>query len=306
MTRRDHLIVQSQRAVRTSLLGLFINVVLSIVKLVAGLLGHSYALIADAIESLADVFGSLVVWRGVSIAAKPADAEHPYGHGKAEALAALAVAMLIFAAGVGIAVEAVREILTPHHSPAPFTLWVLIAVVLVKETLFRLVRGVAHETDSGAVLVDAWHHRSDAITSAAAAVGITIALVGGPAYAPADDWAALVASTVILYNAVQLSRNPLAELMDAEPAEIITQVRELAAGVPGVLGVEKVFARKSGVGYWIDMHVEVDPQMTVRDSHRIAHEVKDHIRRGLPSVRDVLVHIEPFDPLRTAPTEPRP
>lgn len=286
---------RARRAAHTSLIGLCINIALSIIKLVAGLVGHSYALIADAIESLADVFGSLVVWHGVNVAARPADAEHPYGHGKAEALAALAVAMLIFAAGLGIAVEAVREILTPHHSPAAFTLWVLLGVVLVKETLFRFVRGVATDTESGAVLVDAWHHRSDAITSAAAAVGISVALVGGPAYAPADDWAALLASGVILYNAWLLSRAPLSELMDAEPTNIIDHVRGIAARVAGVRGVEKVFARKSGVGYWIDMHVEVDPQMTVLESHRIAHAVKDRVREAMPSIRDVLVHIEPFE-----------
>jgi cation diffusion facilitator family transporter len=282
-----------RRGMRISLIGLLVNAALAIVKLVAGLLGHSYALVADAVESMADIFGSLVVWSGLRIGALPADREHPYGHGKAEPLAALIVALLLVAAAIGIAVQAVREILSPHYMPAAYTLWVLLSVVAVKEGLFRIVRRVAGEVKSSAVLLDAWHHRSDAITSAAAAVGISIALIGGQPYAPADDWAALFASGVILFNAYRLSKPPLQELMDAEPSEIIQQVRTVASAVPGVAGVEKVFARKSGMRYWVDMHVEVDPEISVRRAHGIAHQVKDAVRAQVPTVTDVLIHIEP-------------
>ena len=282
-----------RRGMRISLIGLLVNAALAIVKLVAGLLGHSYALVADAVESMADIFGSLVVWSGLRIGALPADRDHPYGHGKAEPLAALIVALLLVAAAIGIAVQAVREILSPHYMPAAYTLWVLLSVVAVKEGLFRIVRRVAGEVKSSAVLLDAWHHRSDAITSAAAAVGISIALIGGQPYAPADDWAALFASSVILFNAYRLSKPPLQELMDAEPSEIIQQVRSVASAVPGVAGVEKVFARKSGMRYWVDMHVEVDPEISVRRAHGIAHQVKDAVRARLPTVTDVLIHIEP-------------
>ena len=279
---------------RFAVLGMVVNALLAIVKLIAGLLGHSYALIADAVESMADIFGSIVIWGGLRIASLPADRNHPYGHGKAEPLAALFVALALFGAGAGIAVQAVREIIQPHHPPSAFTLPVLIGVVIVKELLFRLVERGARRIDSGAVMVDAWHHRSDAITSLAAAVGISIALIGGPAWAPADDWAALVASGVIIFNAYKLVQVPLAELMDAEPTAMIDRVRSIAAAVPDVQGVEKVFARKSGMSYWIDMHVEVAPAMPVLRAHEISHQVKDAVRAAIPQISDVLIHIEPF------------
>jgi cation diffusion facilitator family transporter len=274
-----------------------------VIKLTAGIVGHSYALVADAVESFADVFGSVVVWGGLRIAAKPADREHPYGHGKAEPLAALFVAMLILAAGAGIAVQAVRELLSPHHAPAPFTLVVLLGVVVVKEVLHRVMKRAGGEIGSTAVLADSWHHRSDAITSAAAAVGIAIALFGGPGYEVADDWAALFASGVIVYNATRLMRAPLGELMDEQPPDLIRRVREVAAGVEGVAGVEKVFARKSGLSYWVDMHLEVDPEVSVRRAHAIAHVVKDAVRQRVPQVADVLIHVEPVG--EAAPPSPR-
>lgn len=281
------------RGMKAAILGLLVNAVLAIAKLVTGLLGHSHALVADAVESLADIFGSIVVWSGLKIASRPADLDHPYGHGKAEALAALFVALLLLAAAAGIAVESIREIITPHQGPAAYTLWVLVGVVAVKEGMFHFVRRIARTENSNAVLADAWHHRSDAITSAAAAVGISVALIGGKGYEPADDWAALFASAVIVINAVRLISAPLHELMDAEPVEIVAEARSVAANVPGVAGVEKVFARKSGTRYWIDMHIEVDPQMTVSRAHGVAHDVKNAIRERMRRVQDVLVHIEP-------------
>jgi cation diffusion facilitator family transporter len=281
------------RGQKLALIGLLVNFALAGTKLLAGLVGNSYALIADAIESMTDIVGSIVIWGGLHIASKPADPEHPYGHGKAEALAAFIVAAMVGAAGIGIAVQAVYAILDPGSPPETFTLWVLIAVVIVKETMFRIVRRAARDLDSGAVHVDAWHHRSDAITSAAALVGISVAVYGGPGYAWADPAAALLASGVILVNAVILFRRPLAELMDEVPAELVGQVRDISIAVPGVAGIEKLTARKSGARYWVDMHLEVDPDMTVRDAHEIAHRVKDVVREKLPRVADVLVHVEP-------------
>jgi len=278
---------------RLSLIGLLLNAVLALSKLVAGVLGHSYALVADAIESTLDIFGSFIVWRGLRIAALPADEEHPYGHGRAESLAGLIVAVVLFAAAAGIAIGAIIEILIPQRTPAPFTLAVLLGVVAIKETMFRITRRTARRTESGALLTDAWHHRSDAISSAAAAIGITIALVGGEPYAQADKWAALFAAGVIAYNASRLVRQPLHELMDATSPAITHQARNVAAAVPSVAGVEKVLARKTGVSYWIDMHVEVQPEMSVRDAHGVAHDVKDAIRAAMPNVCEVSIHIEP-------------
>jgi len=278
---------------RISIVGLLINASLALIKLVAGVLGHCYALVADAVESMADIFGSLIVWSGLRIASQPPDAEHPYGHGKAEALAALIVGLMLVGAGIGIGIQAVQEIMTPHYAPAGFTLWVLLGVIAVKETMYRVTRRTADAINSSAVLADAWHHRSDAITSAAAAVGISIALIGGESFKSADDYAALLASGVILFNAFRLIIPTLNELMDAEPTDLILQVRAVAEQVDGVDNVEKIFARKSGMRYWVDMHIRVDPQMPVIEAHSVAHIVQDVIRRQLPKVQSVLTHIEP-------------
>jgi cation diffusion facilitator family transporter len=283
-----------QRSLRATFLGLTVNALLASAKLTAGVLGHSYALVADAVESLADIFSSIVVWRGLVVAAAPADEDHPYGHGKAEPIAAAIVATLLLLAAGGIALEAVREIITPHHAPAPFTLVVLLAVVAVKEALFRFVLREGISVESSAVRTDAWHHRSDAITSLAAAVGISVALIGGKGYEPADDVAAIVAAGIIAWNGWRLLRPALDELMDTSPSlEVSDQIRTIAATVPGVEGIEKCVVRKMGYHYFVDMHMEVDPKMTVESAHEIAHRVKDHVRRELPAVFDVLVHIEP-------------
>ena len=276
---------------RLALVGLGLNFALSIVKLLAGLLGHSYALVADAIESMTDLVGSFVIWSGLQIAAKPADEDHPYGHGKAEALAGLIVALMVLAAGIGIAVKSVAELLTPHHAPAAFTLWVLIGVIVIKTWLFVVVRRAGRESGSSAVHVDAWHHISDAITSLAALVGISVSLVWH--YGRADDIAALVAAGVIGLNAVLLCRAPLHDLMDKEPAEVVYRVRQIAGEVPGVVRTEKMAARSSGGRIWIDMHLEVAPDMTVREAHAVSHRVKDAVMVAMPRVADVLVHIEP-------------
>lgn len=284
-----------QSTLRVPLIGLVANIVLATVKLIAGWVGHSHALVADAVESLTDVIGSLVVLWGLHIAAQPPDERHPYGHGKAEALATLIVSMMLIGAAVGIAVSAVREIISPARLPARFTLWILLAAVVIKEVLFRLGRRVSSSSGSGAVMADAWHHRSDAIVSMAAAVGISIAIFGGKGYEAADGVAALFASAIVIFNAVQLFLAPLRELMDATPTGITLRVREVALGIEGVRGIEKVLARKSGSQYLVDMHLEVDPDQSVRDAHQLAHRVKDTVKQAMPAVQDVLIHIEPHE-----------
>lgn len=284
-----------QRGLRATAMGLITNGLLAVVKLIAGIVGHSYALIADAIESTADIFSSLIVWRGMVVAHQPADADHPYGHGRAETLAAAVVSLMLLGAAAVIFYQSIREIILPHESPSPFTLLVLLGVVLVKEGLFRLVGGIGAEIESVAVKTDAWHHRSDAITSAAAALGISISLIGGPKFSSADEWAALFASGIIAFNGWRLLRPSLGELMEAQPREdVAEQAREVALGMVGVQGVEKCFARKMGYGFLLDMHVEVDGRMSVADAHGLAHAVKDAIRTRQPRVHDVTIHIEPF------------
>ncbi|HLG05520.1 MAG TPA: cation diffusion facilitator family transporter [Gemmatimonadales bacterium] len=276
--------------------GLLVNGVLALTKLVAGVLGQSYALIADAVESTADMFSSLVVWSGLRISSRDADQRYPFGYGKAESVSSAIVGLMLGGAAVGIAIEAVREIVTPHHAPAPFTLFVLIAVVIIKESLFRWVIREASDSGSLAVGADAWHHRSDAITSAAAFLGISIAVIGGPGWEPADDWAALFASVVILINGVRIIRPALADLMDVSPDEnVFRSVEAAARDVPGVLATEKLRIRKSGTRYLLELHVQADPALSLHNAHILSGMVKTAIRAAVPRVGAVLVHMEPFE-----------
>lgn len=276
--------------------GFAINGMLAVVKLVAGVAGNSYALVADAVESLGDMLSSVLVWGGLVIGSRPADDNHPYGHGKAEPLAALAVALtLLLAAGV-IAAESIREMNQPHERPATYTLFVLLGVTVIKEATFRYEHRVAKRIDSTVVAVDAWHHRSDAITSGAAAVGILLTLVGGPRFITADEWAALFACAVIMLNAGRFVRQACTELMDTAPATApVEEIERAAMETAGARAVEKVLARKMGSTWYVDLHLEVDPDITVREAHAIAHDVKDAIRRRCPMVVDVLVHVEPHE-----------
>jgi cation diffusion facilitator family transporter len=283
-----------RHGLRAVLLGIGTNVSLAAIKIAAGIFGHSYALIADGIESSADIVSSMVVWSGLKVSVRPPDEDHPYGHGKAESLAGLVVALALLGAAVVIAVQSVQEIRTPHHAPAWFTLVVLLLVIVTKETLSRFVLATAEDLESGALKGDGWHHRSDALTSAAAFVGITIALIGGKGYESADDWAALLACGVIGFNGLLLVRANVEVLMDAAPPEKFRQtIRERAAGVAGVKRIEKCLVRKYGLGYVADLHVEVDGGMPVRDGHRIAHEVKKTLCDSDLKILDVLVHVEP-------------
>ncbi len=284
----------ADKGIRTTFIGIVTSIILAVIKGLAGYFGNSYALIADAIESTSDVFTSIIVLAGLRIAKKPADHNHPYGHGKAEPIVGIIVASALFLAAIIIIVQSIHEIITPHHAPASFTLIVLVLVVLTKEILFRYVIKVGKSVDSVAVKGDAWHHRSDAITSGAAFIGISIALIGGEGYEAADDYAALLASGVIIFNAYRLLKPALYEITDAAPApDVIIKVREGASKVPGVLAIDKCFVRKMGFEYYVDIHVIVDGNMKVYEGHDIAHRVKDDLIKNYPKISDVLVHIEP-------------
>ncbi|HSB53200.1 MAG TPA: cation diffusion facilitator family transporter [Gemmatimonadales bacterium] len=287
----------TERGIRSAQIGMLVNAALAAVKLVAGVLGNAYALVADAVESSADIFSSLVVWRGLRIASREANEEYPFGFGKAEPLATAVVALMLLGAAGGIAVEAIREIRTPHHSPAPFTLVVLVVVVLVKEFLFRKVHTVGSEVGSTAVKADAWHHRSDAITSIAAFIGISIALIGGPGWEMADDWAALFAAGIIVFNAVNLLRPAIDDIMDKSPGpDLEEQISQAALATPDVRAIEKLRIRRVGLGYQVDLHVQADPQMSLHDAHILSGRVKSAIRGVLPKADVVLIHMEPHEP----------
>src|SRR5436309_4857252 len=283
-----------QIGARVALFGMIVNLIFAMAKILGGFFGHAYVLIADGIESALDVGGSFVIWGGLKVAARPPDATHPYGHGKAEPIAAIIVAVGVLAAAIGLAVQSMREIFLPHHAPAPYTLVILVVVIIVKETLFRYVNRIGRNVDSTAVQTDAWHHRSDALTSAAAFVGISVALIGGRGWESADDWAALFACGVIAANGVRLLRPALSEIMDTAPrGEIVDRVRNAAGAVPGVIEVEKCFVRKMGLSFYVDLHVRVDESITVREGHDIAHEAKRAIRETDGRIADALVHVEP-------------
>jgi cation diffusion facilitator family transporter len=277
-----------------ALVGMGLNAGLCAVKIGAGVIGHSYALIADGVESLLDILSSLLTWAGLKYAAKPPDATHPYGHGKAEPIAAILGSVMILGAGAGLAVESIEAISLPRTAPAVFTLPVLVVVIIVKEIHSRRVQKLALETSSTAMEADAMHHRTDAITSAAALIGITIALIGGPAYHKADNWAALFACAIIGYNGILIFWHALPDLMDtAPPKNIQEQVRDASMKVDGVSETEQCRVRKMGLEYYVDLHVKVDGTISVTEGHGIAHRVKDAVRLAVPEVADVLVHIEP-------------
>lgn len=296
--------------IRAAQVGLVANAALAAGKLAAGIFGHTYALVADAVESCADILASLVVWGGLAVAARPADADHPYGHGKAEALAAAVVSAMLVVAAAGIAFEAVREIRTPHQVPAPWTLLVLVGVLVAKWALARRVHSLGDATESVAVRADAGHHLSDALTSGAAFVGIAVALAGTrwhrhPAWASADDWAALLASGVIATNGVRLLRPALHDLMDRMPGpEVVGAVDRAARGVDGVLAVEKLHVRRHGAALYVDIHVQADPATPLDAAHVIGGKVKGAVRRAVPAVAGVLVHMEPYEGAGAPPDTP--
>lgn len=285
-----------EKGIRSAQFGLLVNAALAVTKLVAGVVGHSYALIADGIESSADILSSVIVWSGLRIASREADESYPFGYGKAESLAAAMVSMMMLGAAVAVAVQAVREIVTPHHAPAPFTLAVLIGVVVVKEVLFRRVAAVGAAVGSTAVEADAWHHRSDALTSLAAFIGISVALWGGAGWESADDWAALAAATVIAWNGVRLLRPAVRSLMDHTPDPLLlAQIATLATSVPDVRAIEKLKVRRAGLVYFVDLHVQADPAMSLYEAHIVSGKVKRAIMNGIPAVSGVLIHMEPHD-----------
>ncbi len=287
------------RGIRFAQLGLLINAALAVFKLVAGVVGNSYALIADGVESTGDILSSVIVWSGLRIASREADDVYPFGYGKAESLAAATVSLMMFGAAAGIAIEAVREIITPQHAPAPFTLVVLVGVVVVKEVLYRRVAAVGRDVGSAAITADAWHHRSDALTSAAAFIGISIALWKGPGWESADDWAALAASAVIGWSATRLIRPAVQALMDrtAEP-ELLERITRISRGVDDVQAIEKLKVRRAGPGYFVDLHVQAAPEMSLHDAHIVSGKVKRAIMGEIPAVQGVLIHMEPHEETR--------
>lgn len=288
-----------QAGTRATIVALLVSATLATLKIGAGIVGDSYALIADGVESVLDIFSGLLVLGGLRLSVSEPTSAYPYGRGKAEPLAGLVVATVLLLAAVGIAAGAVREIVTPQAAPAPFTLLVLVVVMVAKEGTYRWLLWRNREVGSQAVEVDAWHHRADALTSLAAFIGISISLVAGEEWVRADDYAALVACVVIAWNGARLLRGGLREVLDvAASVDVHHQIRGLAASVPGIKGVDELRVRRSGLVYLVDIHVEVDADLTVREGHLLGHSVKDRLLVSELPILDVLVHVEPFQTRR--------
>nr|WP_315140326.1 cation diffusion facilitator family transporter [uncultured Flavobacterium sp.] len=283
-----------QTAIKATYFSIIGNTSLAIVKGLAGFFGNSYALIADAIESTTDIFASFLVLFGIKYSNKPADDNHPYGHGRAEPLITFLVVGFLITSATIIAYESIQNIGTPHELPKSWTLYILGAIIIWKEYSFQLVMKRSKETNSSSLKADAWHHRSDAITSVAAFLGISIALYFGKGYESADDWAALFASGFILFNSYKIFRPALSEIMDEHMYdELVEEIRVVSLTVPGVLDTEKCFIRKAGMQYHVDLHARVEGKITVREGHDIAHDLKDTLRAKIPSLGHVLIHVEP-------------
>ncbi|MBR9855283.1 MAG: cation transporter [Algicola sp.] len=281
-------------AIRTTYFSLLGNIGLALIKGLAGFFGNSYALIADAIESTTDIFSSFLVLLGFKYAEKPPDDNHPYGHGKIEPLITFIVVAFLVTSATIIAYESIQHIRTPHKVPEPWTLFVLGGIILWKEISFQIVIRKSKQTQSSSLRADAWHHRSDAITSVMALIGISIALIFGEGYETADDWAALFASAFILYNSFLIFRPALGEIMDEHQYDdLIDEIRIKSLEVEGVLGTEKCFIRKSGMQFHVDLHAIVDGNISVERGHWIAHNLKDYLRNEIPNLGHVLIHIEP-------------
>ncbi|MDB5258403.1 MAG: cation-efflux pump [Chitinophagaceae bacterium] len=286
--------MKQSSAIQTTYLSILSSAVLALLKAVVGVLGNSYAMIADAIESVTDIFASVIVLIGLKVAAKPADEGHPYGHGKAEALATFVVGAIMIVSATLIGSQSIENINTPHDLPKSFTLYVLGGIILFKEASFQYVLRKSKESGSTALRADAWHHRSDAITSLAAFIGIAIALFMGKGYETADDWAALLASGVIFYNSYLILKPAFGEIMDEHHYDDMIQlIRMKSKEVSGVIDTEKCHVRKTGMQYYVDLHVLVKASISVREGHDIAHHLKDHLMKALPEIADVLIHVEP-------------
>jgi len=286
--------MSSKTAIRTSVFSIVGNIFFAVVKFIAGVLGNSYALIADAIESTADVFSSILVWIGLKYSTRPADENHPYGHGRFETLSTFAVIGFLVVSATVIAYESIQNIKTPHEGPKVFTLYVLGGIILFKELSFQYVIRKSKQTNSSSLKADAWHHRSDAITSVMAFIGISVAIFLGEGYEAADDVAALLASGIIIFNAYKIFKPVLSEISDEQIYDdLIRKIREISLTVPGVIDTEKCHVRKMGMDYYVDLHMIVEGNISVIEGHKIAHDLKDEIQRKIPQVADVLVHTEP-------------
>jgi cation diffusion facilitator family transporter len=279
---------------RVAIAGMVASGALAVIKILAGLLGHSTAVVADGFESAGDVIASGFVLLGLTLASKPADENHPYGHGRAETLTGLVIGLVLVAAGTLISYRALQGIDQIHPPPAAWVIWPLIVSAVVKGGLATLKFRYGKKLDSAALIADAWNDWTDIVSATTALLAVGLTLVDPQRFHAADHFGAFAVGLIVIFTGLRVSRDTAYQLMDTMPDESrINTIRSVAQSVPGVRGVEKCFARKTGLKYHVDLHLEVDPNITVRESHDIATQVRIHIKESLPWVADVLVHVEP-------------
>ncbi len=279
---------------RVALAGMIVSGALAAIKITAGLMGHSTAVVADGLESGGDVFASGIVLLGLTLAAKPADPEHPYGHGRVETLTGLFVGFLLGFTGIGISANALLHIRIQDPLPNSYVIWPLIGSAVVKSMLSGTKFYFGKKIRSAALVADSYNDGVDIVSALAALVAVSLTLLSPHTFAHADHWGAFAVGLIVVFTGIRVARDTSLQLIDTMPdRQTIAKIRAAAQTVPGVQGVEKCFARKTGLQYHVDLHLEVDPEITVRRSHEIATQVRIVIKETLPWVADVLVHVEP-------------
>ena len=279
---------------RVALAGMAVSSVLAVVKIVIGAAGGSTSVVADGLESAGDVFASGFVLLGLTIAAKPADENHPYGHGRVEILTGLLIGLILLAGGVGISWRSLGKVAEIHAPPAVFVIWPLVASAVIKSVLSGLKFHFGKKIHSAALVADAWNDSVDILSGLVALIAVVLSLYDPSRFLAADHYGGFAVGIIVIFTGLRVARDTAFQLMDTMPDEnLMNTIREVALRVPGVRGVEKCYARKTGLTYHVDLHLEVDPNLTVRESHNIATEVRVHLKDSLEWVADVLVHVEP-------------
>jgi cation diffusion facilitator family transporter len=289
---------------QVAVLSMIVGAALAVMKITVGLMANSAAVVSDGVESASDVLASGIVLFGLALAAKPADEEHPYGHGRFETISGLAVGVMLGMTGAVICFRAAWSI-NDQHVPAAFAIWALVVSMIAKAALgatkFRIGRNIKSE----ALVADGWNDTVDILSASAALVAVALAVWRPQRFAAADHYGAFAVGLIVIFLGIRVVYNTTQQLVDRmPPRELLEDIRRVALSVPGALGIEKCLARKTGLRYHVDLHLEVDPEMTVRRSHEIAHEVRNRIIAELPWVADVLVHVEPHS-LATIESGPR-
>jgi cation diffusion facilitator family transporter len=279
---------------RIAAAGMVVSGTLAVVKIFAGVAGHSTAVLADGFESAGDVFASGFVLLGLTFGAKPPDYEHPYGHGRAEIVTGLLIGLILIAGGALISFGSIQHLGQAHEPVAHYVVYALLLSLVAKSSLAAAKFHYGRKLKSASLTADAWNDAMDSLSATVALIAVGLALANPARFLDADRIGGFLVGLIVIVVGLRVVRDTTLQLMDTMPDEaMMNQIRAAAAAVPGARGVEKCFARKTGLRYHVDLHLEVDPEMTVRQSHEIAHDVRLKILETLNWVADVLVHVEP-------------